>query len=161
VISVGGPGTYRGGCGVVRDIRIIADEGILASRLENVIYPAWGVNGGHSGRPGRLLVNPGMPDERELKPLSDNNRLRQGDLLRMMTPGGGGWGDPLERDPARVRDDVLDGFVSLESARVDYGVVLDSNTLEVDEAATHQRRRNTPRQMAMFHRGRYLTDSQA
>ena len=45
----GGPGRYRGGCGVVRDIRIIADEGILASRLENVIYPAWGVNGGHSG----------------------------------------------------------------------------------------------------------------
>jgi len=150
----GGPGTYRGGCGVIRDIRIIADEGILASRLENVTYPAWGVNGGHSGRPGRLIVNPGMPDERELKPLSDNNCLRQGDLLRMLTPGGG-WGDPLERDPARVRDDVLDGFVSLESALVDYGVVLDPKTLEVDEAATHQRRRNTPRQTAMFHRGKY------
>jgi N-methylhydantoinase B len=156
----GGPGTHRGGCGVVRDIRIIADEGILASRLENVTYPAWGVNGGHSGRPGRLIVNPGMPDEREIKPLSDNNRLRQGDLLRMMTPGGGGWGDPLERHPARVRDDVLDGFVSLESALVDYGVVLDSKTFEVDEAATYQCRRNTPRQTAMFHRGRYITELQ-
>ena len=91
----GGPGIYRGGCGVVRDIRIIADEGILASRLENVIYPAWGVNGGHSGRSGGLIVNPGTPAERELKPLSDNNRLRKGDLLRIMTPGGGGWGNPL------------------------------------------------------------------
>jgi N-methylhydantoinase B len=153
----GGPGTYRGGCGVVRDIRIIADEGILASRLENVIYPAWGVNGGHSGRPGRLLVNPGTPHERLLKPLSDNNRLRQGDLLRLMTPGGGGWGDPLERDPARVRDDVLDGFVSRHSALVDYGVVLDPHSLDVDEAATRQQRRQAQRQTAMFHRGTAVT----
>jgi N-methylhydantoinase B len=153
----GGPGTYRGGCGVVRDIRIIADEGILASRLENVKYPAWGVNGGHSGRPGRLLVNPGTPEEYELKPLSDNNRLRQGDLLRIMTPGGGGWGDPLDREVARVRDDVLDGFVSLESARQDYGVVLDPQSGAVDEPATRQLRQSLRRQTAMFHRGQYLT----
>ena len=128
----GGPGIYRGGCGVVRDIRIIADEGILASRLENVIYPAWGVNSGHSGRPGCLIVNPGTPQERELKPLSDNNRLAKGDLLRIMTPGGGGWGDPLDRDHQHVRDDVLDGFVSIESAFDDYGVVLDPQTFAVD-----------------------------
>jgi N-methylhydantoinase B len=156
----GGPGIYRGGCGVVRDIRIVADEGILASRLENVTYPAWGVNGGHSGRPGRLVVNPDTPDERELKPLSDNNRLEQGDLLRIMTPGGGGWGDPLERDPARVRDDVLDGFVSLTSAHDDYGVVLDPRTFAVDETETRTRRRGLRRQTAMFHRGRYLTELQ-
>ncbi len=156
----GGPGIYRGGCGVVRDIRIIADEGVLASRLENVIYPAWGVNGGHSGRPGGLLVNPGTPEERELKPLSDNNRLYKGDLLRIMTLGGGGWGDPLERDVAKVRDDVLDGFVSLDRALTDYGVVLDPQTLEADEAATRQRRRGMQRQTAMFHRGRYLTELQ-
>ena len=154
----GGPGIYRGGCGVVRDIRIIADEGILASRLENVIYPAWGVNGGHSGRPGRIVVNPGMPDEHQLKPLSDNNRLRKGDLLRIMTPGGGGWGDPLERDVARVQGDVLDGFVSWHSARDDYGVVLDAETCAIDEAATRQRRQSLQGQTAMFHRGRYLTE---
>jgi N-methylhydantoinase B len=156
----GGPGTYRGGCGVVRDIRIIADEGILASRLENVIYPAWGVNGGHSGRPGRLLVNPGTPDERELKPLSDNNRLRKGDLLRLTTPGGGGWGNPLERDVVRVRDDVLDGFVSLDSALHDYGVVFDPQTFAVDAVETRQLRQSLRQQTAMFHRGRYLTELQ-
>jgi N-methylhydantoinase B len=152
----GGPGTYRGGCGVIRDIRVIADEGILASRLENVKHPAWGVNGGQSGRPGRLLVNPGTPEERELKPLSDNNRLRQGDLLRIMTPGGGGWGDPLERDVALVRDDVRDGFVSIESALQDYGVVLDPQTFEVDTVETPKLRQSMRRQTAMFHRGRYL-----
>ncbi len=153
----GGPGTYRGGCGVVRDIRVTADEGILGSRLENVLYPAWGVNGGHSGRPGKLVVNPDTPDERELKPLSDNNGLVKGDLLRIMTPGGGGWGDPLERDAARVRDDVLDGFVSEDSALSDYGVVLDPKTCDVDDAATRQRRRSMQRQTAMFHRGTYFS----
>jgi N-methylhydantoinase B len=156
----GGPGTYRGGCGVVRDIRIIADEGILASRLENVKYPAWGVNGGQSGRAGRLIVNPGTPGEYELKPLSDNNRLRQGDVLRIMTPGGGGWGDPLDRSATSVQDDVLDGFVSLDSAVHDYGVVLEPQTLAVDETETRQLRQRLRRQTAMFHRGRYLTEEQ-
>jgi N-methylhydantoinase B len=143
---------------VVRDIRIIADEGILASRLENVVYPAWGVNGGHSGRPGCVVVNPGTPAERQLKSLSDNNHLQQGDLLRIMTPGGGGWGDPLERDIARVQGDVLDGFVSPESARDDYGVVLVPPTWEVDEAETRRLRQSMRCQTAMFHRGRYLTE---
>jgi N-methylhydantoinase B len=154
----GGPGIYRGGCGVVRDIRIIADEGILASRLENVIYPAWGVNGGHSGRSGGLIVNPGTLAERELKPLSDNNRLRKGDLLRIMTPGGGGWGNPLDRDPLVVQRDVWDGFVSPESALADYGVVLDPQTMEIDKIATQERRQQMRGATAMFHRGRYLTE---
>src|SRR5262249_46655097 len=138
-------------------VRIIADEGILASRLENVRFPAWGVNGGHSGRPGRIVVNPGAPEERELKPLSDNNRLRQGDLLRGMTSGGGGWGHPLYRPAARVREDVLDGFVSCASALADYGVVLDQQSLEVDEAETSKLRKDRRSETAMFHRGKYLS----
>jgi len=152
----GGPGRYRGGCGIVRDVRIIADEGMLASRLENVRFPAWGVNGGHSGRPGCIVVNPGTPAARELKPLSDNNRLRQGELLRVMTSGGGGWGHPFDRPATKVREDVLDGFVSSASAVTDYGVVLDPQSLEVDEVETAKRRKDRRSETAMFHRGRYL-----
>ena len=152
----GGPGRYRGGCGIVRDVRIIADEGILASRLENVIFPAWGVNGGYSGRPGCIVVNPGTPEERQLKPLSDNNRLHQGDLLRVMTSGGGGWGHPFDRPATRVREDVLDGFVSSASALKDYGVVLDPQTLDVDEIETSKLRKDRRVETAMFHRGKYL-----
>jgi N-methylhydantoinase B len=153
----GGPGRYRGGCGIVRDIRIIADEGVLASRLENVRFPAWGVNGGHGGRPGRIVVNPGTPEERQLKPLSDNNRLRQGDLLRVMTSGGGGWGHPFDRPAAKVWEDVLDGIVSSESALKDYGVVLDQQSLEVDEVETAKLRKDHRSETAMFHRGKYVT----
>ena len=104
----------------------------------------------------RLVVNPGTPEERELKPLSDNNRLRQGDLLRVMTSGGGGWGHPFDRPATRVLEDVLDGFVSPESALKDYGVGLDPQTLEVDEVETAKLRKALHRETAMFHRGRYL-----
>ena len=137
----GGPGRHRGGCGIVRDVRIIGDEAVIGLRMDNIRWPAWGVAGGMSGRPGRILVNPGTPEERELKPLSDGNRLKRGDLVRIMTPGGGGWGLPLERPAEQVRDDVLDGFISAESAFADYGVVLSDDQTEVDAAATGARRR--------------------
>jgi N-methylhydantoinase B len=102
------------------------------------------------------VVNPGTPEERQLKPLSDNNRLRQGDLLRVMTSGGGGWGHPFDRPAATVWEDVLDGFVSPQSVLKDYGVVLDPQTLAVDEVETAKIRKDLCRETAMFHRGRYL-----
>jgi N-methylhydantoinase B len=156
----GGPGRWRGGCGIRRDIRVIADEAVIGVRMDNVKYPAWGVNGGFGGRSGRIVVNPGTPGEYELNPLSDNNRLRRGDLVRILTAGGGGWGSPLDRPAEQVRDDVLDGFISPESARKDYGVVLSEDLLRVDEAATRALRTKQARPTGMFHRGRYFDDEE-
>ena len=150
----GGPGRWRGGCGIVRDVRIVADEAVIAFRLDNVRHPAWGVAGGHGGRTGRILLNPGTPGERELKPMSEGNRLARGDLVRIMTSGGGGWGSPLDRPAAQVRDDVLDGFVSPESAFADYGVALAGE--EVDEAATDERRRALRSPTKLVHRREYF-----
>ncbi|MCZ6844239.1 MAG: hydantoinase B/oxoprolinase family protein [SAR324 cluster bacterium] len=149
----GGAGRYRGGCGIVRDIRVISDEGVLGIRVDNVKYPAWGVNGGQ-GAPqcARILVNPGTPGERELKPLSDRNHLKQGDLVRIMTGGGGGWGDPLERPPEIVLDDVLDGFVSPEAALDAYGVVLKVDGRSVDAPETAKLRRRRAGKSKLFHR---------
>ena len=154
----GGPGRYRGGAGVVRDVRVIADEGILGSRLENVKYPAWGVNGGHGARPGRIIVNPDTPGAYDLKPLSDQNKLKRGDLVRVMTSGGGGWGDPLERPARQVLLDVLDGFISPQSAHDDYGVVLVNEGTAVDEAATAALRKSLHRPTKLFHRGAYFDE---
>ena len=67
--------------------------------------------------------------------------MRKGDVFIHDQPGPGGWGDPLERDPAKVLRDVINELVGLESARDDYGVVLDVTTGVVDEAATARRRR--------------------
>ncbi len=100
----GGPGLHRGGCGVVREVELLADEAVVAIRQDNILFPPAGVNGGHAGRPGRCVVNPGRPDERVLAPMSDGNVLRRGDVMRLTTSGGGGWGDPLDRPP-RARAD--------------------------------------------------------
>jgi len=152
----GGPGLWRGGCGVVREVELLADEAVVALRQDNVLFPPAGVNGGHAGRPGRAVVNPGRADERQLASMSDGNVLRRGDVLRLDTSGGGGWGNPLDRAPERVRRDVLGGFISLEAARADYGVVIDGETGVVDIAASKRRRAEMRGPVRMFHRGGYF-----
>ena len=146
----GGPGRYRGGCGIVRDIRIGLDEAVLGVRMDNCRYPAFGANGGRAGRPGRIIVNPGTPEERVLPTMADALTVRKGDLLRVITPGGGGWGSPLDRPADDVLADVLDGFVSAQCAHDDYGVVLCQDNRTVDQAATAARRNAMPRSTAMF-----------
>jgi N-methylhydantoinase B len=148
----GGAGRWRGGCGIVRDVRVLSDAAELGIRLDNCRQPAFGVNGGLSGAPGRIVVNPGTPAERDLATMSDGNRLKRGDLIRIITPGGGGWGCPLDRPAEDVLADVLDGFVSEEAARRDYGVVIAGDG--VDEAATDRLRASKERPAEMFHRGR-------
>jgi N-methylhydantoinase B len=151
----GGPGFHRGGCGVVREIELLADEAVVAIRQDNILFPPAGVNGGHAGRPGRCVVNPGCADERVLAPMSDGNVLRRGDVMRLSTSGGGGWGNPLDRPAERVRTDVLGGFVSAEAARDDYGVVLDAAGI-VDADATTRLRAARRGPVRMFHRNGYF-----
>ena len=159
----GGPGKYRGGCGVVRDVRLLADEGTFGLRVENNRFPAWGVAGGMGGGLSRVILNPGTPDEREIRAFSDDNHWKRGDLVRICTAGGGGWGDPLERDAQQVLDDVQDGFVSREAALAAYGVVIDADAQAVDLTATEVRREAIRRERGstgLFHRFGYF-DSDA
>ena len=71
-------------------------------RIDSVEHPPWGVAGGHAAGTGRCIVNPGRPDERVLRPLSDGNIVKRGDIVRIETGGGGGWGHPFDREPERV-----------------------------------------------------------
>jgi N-methylhydantoinase B len=151
----GGPGLWRGGVGVVREVELLADEAVVALRQDNVLFPPAGVNGGHAGRPGRAMVNPGRPDQRDLASMSDGNVLHRGDILRLYTSGGGGWGHPFDRPLERVRRDVVGGFVSTKSAREDYGVVIDETGV-VDVAATARRRAADRGPVRMFHRAGYF-----
>lgn len=152
----GGAGLHRGGCGTIRDIRILIDGATLGVRMDNCRYPAFGVNGGTSGATGGFIVNPGTSHERRLPTMSDGHQLRSGDLLRVITPGGGGWGAPMDRPAERVQADVLDGFVSVEKARDVYGVVLTRDGLALDLAATTALRSSIDRPTKMYHRGRYF-----
>src|SRR5919109_499845 len=149
----GGPGLCRGGCGVICDVRVLCDRAELGTRMENTKFPPYGVAGGRAGRPGKILLHPGMPEEREVPQVGDGIQLRRGDLLRLMTCGGGGWGDPFCRDPMSVQQDVARGFVSVQGAIADYGVILDSLGMEIDKAATEEHRKHRPDPLTLFDRG--------
>lgn len=153
----GGPGRYRGGCGVIREIEVLADEVMITTRIDATVNTPWGLNGGQSGRAGRARVNVGYPDERELDPLSDGTILRRGDVLLVETGGGGGAGHPFDRPVEEVRLDVLRGFVSLDAARADYGVALvgDEDALTVNEDETARLRANRG-ETKLFHRNAYI-----
>jgi N-methylhydantoinase B len=138
----GGPGKRRGGLGYRKEVRVLRDATFL-SVADRSILSCWGLAGGRAGRPFRVTVDPGGPNERVLPGLVDDEVLAAGTLVRIDTTGGGGWGDPLEREIDRVALDVRQGKVSIESARADYGVVLTVDAPDacvVDQAATRELR---------------------
>jgi N-methylhydantoinase B len=149
----GGAGKFRGGAGVVRDVQILAPRVTLGTRMNGVQSQSWGVKGGKAGKSGCFIVNPGTPEARQVPPFGDNLELQYGDVLRVMTSGGGGWGNPAERDPLQVLQDVKDGFVSLQSACEDYGVVIEPETWKIDWRQTQERRRAMPAAPPLFERG--------
>jgi len=157
----GGPGFHRGGAGVIRDVRVLCEKAELATRMENTLVAPYGVAGGQAGRTGRIMLNPGTPDERELPALGDGITLKRGDLLRLETCGGGGWGDPLTREPERVKQDVARGLVTARGALEDYGVALDAVTLEIDKTATDETRRRRARELPLIDRGPGFAEAEA
>jgi N-methylhydantoinase B len=99
-----------------------------------------GLAGGKDGPPNATVMREGSPKEMVVETTGYEIPFGAGDVLMARFGGGGGWGDPLERDPASVLDDVLDEYVSIESARRDYGVVIDESTMTVDASATRKLR---------------------
>ena len=153
----GGAGRYRGGLGYDKHIRMLEDAYFMCI-ADRSILSCWGVKGGKAGAPFQVTIDPGGPNEREMDGLVDDEPVRAGEVIRIRTTGGGGWGDPLERDLDLVRRDVLWGKVSREAAERDYGVIVvgDDEAPEVDEAGTSQLRTRLREQRgapAFFDRG--------
>src|SRR5947209_2651641 len=122
-VDSGGPGRYRGGLGYDKHLRMLRDAHFM-SIADRSILACWGVNGGRAGRPFEVTIDPGGPRERTLPGLVDAEPVRAGETIRIRTTGGGGWGDPLDRDPDTVLADVRAGKVSVDGAWSDYGVTL-------------------------------------
>ncbi len=118
----GGAGEFRGGLGVMRDIRVLGERCTVALRSARQKFPAQGRNGGSAGTTGAFIRNPGMPDETLLPGTSSETPLKTGDVLRVISPGGGGYGNPRKRDRLRVLHDLREGHVSVQAAREVYGV---------------------------------------
>jgi N-methylhydantoinase B len=135
----GGAGRYRGGNGVVKDIEFLTDALITVRATDRCITPPQGAAGGLSGAlpgmPSPWVINHGAADEVVLPPKCTNHPVKAGDVLTSIVPGGGGWGDPLQRPPETVAEDVRTKAVSVGAAKALYGVVLDAAGT-VDGAAT-------------------------
>lgn len=131
--DTGGPGKHRGGVGVSRVYRFLAPATAI-SVLYKTVSPPWGINGGKEAEPNHIVIDPGT--ENEERKGGSYNHLEAGQVLANNTGGGGGWGNPFERDPALVARDVRNGFVSVEAAERDYGVAVDPATFSVDTVRT-------------------------
>jgi N-methylhydantoinase B len=140
----GGPGEHRGGLGVRREWRVLADDVTMNLRGDRAKFASPGVYGGGAGQPGGAQLN---ADGRAARPLhlkAANVRLAPGDLVRLDLAGAAGWGPPAQRDPALVLRDVRAGYVTVETARAVYRVAVNAADWTVDEAETRALRVEAP-----------------
>ncbi len=136
----GGPGKYRGGLSLRRDIRFLANV-TWARYSDRQKFKPLGLFGGMEGSMGSLIMNPDTPEQKRCKS-KGVDQIKAGDLLSIRLPGSGGYGSPVKRDPEAVRWDVINGKISMKSARKDYRVVFDEE-MGVDMEATRTLREET------------------
>jgi N-methylhydantoinase B len=117
-----GPGTWRGGTGLYKEMEFLTDASVTVRGSDRYRLPPRGVAGGMPGGTSAWILNKGRPDEQRLPAKKTNHFVRAGETLAVVMAGGGGHGDPRERDPAAVIRDVKAGLVSRESAIRDYGL---------------------------------------
>ena len=132
----GGAGEYRGGLGIQRDYTFTHPVGAL-SIIQKTKTDNWGLEGGKSGARNAVVLHPGTEKEEWTGMMRET--FAAGEGLSNRSGGGAGRGDPFDRDPEKVRQDVLDGYVPQEAARKEYGVVVTEDG-EIDEAATEELR---------------------
>ncbi len=135
-----GAGKFRGGLGLRRDYKFRDHEANVTILADTAKFPARGIFGGRDGRTARYLLNPDSENCRDVGSKS-TFYASPTDIVSMQTPGGGGYGDPLERDPTAVLDDVRCGKVSLDRAREVYGVAINPESWTVDLQETSRLRR--------------------
>ena len=116
----GGAGKFRGGLGVERIYQFL-ESGFITFSLERKATPPWGLRGGLEGAVNGVEITSPDGSARHVRKATQHP-IATGEVVKIMTGGGGGWGPPADRDPEAVRRDVRDGYVSAEAARRDYGV---------------------------------------
>ena len=130
-----GAGRWRGGLGLSRSYRVLAKEAGLQLRADRMKFRPYGLQGGGEA-PGSKNTLVGANGETHLLPSKVNRQMYEGDLIHHIQPGGGGFGDPMTRDPFRVAADVWNEKISAVYARDEHGVVVDGLTGELDQVAT-------------------------
>ncbi len=140
-VQPAGAGRFRGGFGLVRDYQVLSESATLTTTFGRHRYPPWGGAGGADGSTNGVAVIPaGQSEPVVWEGKLARYPLKRGDVARLVTAVGGGYGDPLTRDPQSVQKDVRNEFLTVAEARSAYGVVLDPQSLSIDEAATEKLR---------------------
>jgi N-methylhydantoinase B len=152
ITDSGGPGKYRGGCGVEKGgVLTKLNNSVMSYCCDRARSVTWGIFGGLPSFPHGAWLNPGREDEQYLGAIFSNVKVKSGDSFTRPSAGGGGLGDPLDREPEAVLEDVIDEYVSIERAKKDYGVIIkeidrDLDLFEIDYEATDAERNQIGRQ---------------
>lgn len=145
----GGAGKYRGGLGSIRQFRVSADEMITSAFIEREKQDPWGLFGGKPGKKATILIRKAGEDRfrtfKDVYHVTCNGKfsnvvVTKGDSISIITSGGGGYGNPLERDSELIERDVREGFISKDQASEEYQVVFKPNNFEIDVEATKKKR---------------------
>ena len=118
----GGPGKFRGGLSMSKDIRVLGHDSQFTIKADRQKTPPWGLFGGQPGLPGVITIYPGTDQEAVIDSKKSGTTLKSGGVLRCQMPGAGGYGNPLERDRALIVHDLEEGYITPESALRDYGL---------------------------------------
>ena len=138
----GGPGKFRGGLGFVREYELLDHDARFSLRSTKHTVAPKGIDGGLDGKTGHCTLNPGTDQARVIPSRYSDHTLHPGDVVSLETPGGGGLGNPLERDPTMVLNDVRNGYVTQRKAREAYRVAIEAKDGDfvLDEAQTSELR---------------------
>ena len=143
----GGPGKFRGGLGFVREYEVLDNDARFSLRSTKHSVAPKGIDGGSDGKPGLCTLNPGTDKARVIPSRYSDHVMHPGEVFSLDTPGGGGLGSPLEREPQRVLNDVRNGYVTQQRAREAYGVAIDAadGDFILNDAQTRQLRKRHER----------------
>jgi N-methylhydantoinase B len=144
----GGPGRWRGGCGLELEFEALSAGSLLARGLERLRFRPWGYDGGAPGEPAELIINEGADDERRVR-IIDVLPLHVGDRVTLRTSGAGGYGEAFDRDPGAVLRDVTRGLVSEANARSIYGIAIEDGIVDAAQTSVLREAR-APRQQWGF-----------
>jgi N-methylhydantoinase B len=144
----GGPGRWRGGAALTKAVTFLAPADLTTRVVDRCRIPPAGLAGGRPGRGGGWIINEGRADEWHPRPKETNLPADAGTTVTMFVSGGGGWGDPFERDADLVIRDIRDGFVTREGAESDYGLIVDPVTWAIDDSPRREPERRQERQRA-------------
>jgi N-methylhydantoinase B len=156
----GGPGRFRGGCGVEKGGTLTqAQDTVVSYCCDRARSITWGINGGLPSLPHGVWLNRDTDEERFLGAIFSNVPLVEGDSFTRPSAGGGGFGDPLDRDPADVCEDVIDGYVTIPRALKDYGVAIREVDADLSRYEVVAGETDAARERIRAERGGWLSES--